>query len=30
MDLEEFILYKKKFVEEINDTQFKKYWKKDG
>lgn len=29
MDLEEFILYKKKFVEEIDETQFQKYWKKD-
>ena len=29
MDLEEFILYKKKFVEEIDETQFRKYWKKD-
>ena len=27
MDLEEFILYKKKFVEDINETQFQKYWK---
>lgn len=29
MDLEEFILYKKKFVEEIDETQFQKYWNKD-
>lgn len=27
MDLEEFILYKKKFVEEINELQFQIYWK---
>lgn len=30
MDLEEFILYKEQFVNEINETQFKKYWQKDG
>ena len=29
MDLEEFILYKKKFVEEIDETQFRVYWKKE-
>jgi len=29
MDLEEFLLYKKRFVEEINETQFRIYWKKE-
>lgn len=28
MDLEEFILYKKEFVDEIDETQFRIYWKK--
>lgn len=27
MDLEEFLLYKKRFVEEIDETQFRVYWK---
>lgn len=29
MDLEEFLLYKKRFVEEINATQFRVYWKRE-
>ncbi len=29
MDMEEFLLYKKRFVEEINETQFRIYWKKE-
>lgn len=29
MDMEEFLLYKKRFVEEINATQFRIYWKKE-
>lgn len=29
MDLEEFLLYKKRFVEEIDDTQFRIYWKRE-
>lgn len=29
MDLEEFLLYKKRFVEEIDETQFRIYWKKE-
>lgn len=29
MDLEEFLLYKKRFVEEIDETQFRVYWKKE-
>lgn len=29
MDLEEFLLYKKRFVEEINETQFRIYWKQE-
>lgn len=29
MDLEEFLMYKKRFVESINDTQFRVYWKKE-
>ena len=29
MDLEEFLLYKKRFVEEINETQFRVYWKQE-
>ena len=28
MDLEEFILYKKRFIEMIDETQFRIYWKK--
>ena len=26
MDLEEFLMYKKRFIKEIDDTQFKVYW----
>ena len=29
MDLEEFLLYKKRFVEEIDETQFRIYWKQE-
>lgn len=29
MDLEEFLMYKKRFVEQIDATQFKIYWKKE-
>lgn len=29
MDLEEFLLYKKRFLEEINETQFRVYWKQE-
>ena len=29
MDLEEFLLYKKRFVEEIDATQFRVYWKQE-
>lgn len=29
MDLEEFLLYKKRFVDEIDETQFKVYWKQE-
>lgn len=29
LDLEEFLLYKKRFVEEIDETQFRIYWKKE-
>ena len=29
MDLEEFILYKKRFVESIDEEQFRIYWKKE-
>lgn len=29
MDMEEFLLYKKRFVEEIDATQFRIYWKKE-
>lgn len=29
MDMEEFLLYKKRFVEEIDATQFRVYWKKE-
>ena len=29
MDLEEFLLYKKRFVEEIDETQFRIYWQKE-
>lgn len=29
LDLEEFLLYKKRFVEEINETQFRIYWKQE-
>ena len=29
MDLEEFLLYKKRFVEDINEMQFRIYWKKE-
>lgn len=29
MDLEEFLLYKKRFVEEIDETQFRVYWKEE-
>ena len=29
MDLEEFLLYKKRFVEEIDETQFRVYWKQE-
>lgn len=29
MDLEEFLLYKKRFVEEIDATQFRIYWKQE-
>ena len=29
MDIEEFLLYKKRFVEEINETQFRVYWKNE-
>lgn len=28
LDLEEFLLYKKRFVEEIDETQFRIYWKR--
>ena len=28
MDMEEFLLYKKRFVEEIDETQFRIYWKR--
>lgn len=29
LDLEEFLLYKKRFVEEIDETQFRIYWKRE-
>lgn len=29
MDLEEFLMYKKRFVESIDATQFRIYWKKE-
>ena len=29
LDMEEFLLYKKRFVEDINETQFKIYWKQE-
>lgn len=29
MDMEEFLLYKKRFVEEIDETQFRIYWKQE-
>lgn len=29
MDLEEFLMYKKRFIEEIDDIQFKVYWKSE-
>ena len=29
MDLEEFLMYKKRFIETINDTQFRIYWKSE-
>ena len=29
MDLEEFLLYKHKFLESIDETQFQVYWKKE-
>ena len=29
MDLEEFLMYKKRFIEAINDTQFRIYWKSE-
>ena len=29
MDLEEFLLYKKRFVEDIDETQFRIYWKQE-
>ena len=29
MDMEEFLLYKKRFVEDIDETQFRIYWKQE-
>ena len=29
LDMEEFLLYKKRFVEEISETQFRVYWEKE-
>ena len=29
LDMEEFLLYKKRFVEEIDETQFRIYWQKE-
>lgn len=29
LDMEEFLLYNKRFLEEINETQFKVYWKQE-
>ena len=29
MDLEEFLMYKKRFVESIDETQFRVYWKQE-
>lgn len=29
LDMEEFLLYKKRFVEEIDETQFRVYWKQE-
>lgn len=29
MDLEEFLMYKKRFIQEIDDIQFQIYWKKE-
>ena len=29
MDLEEFLMYKKRFIESISDTQFRVYWKNE-
>lgn len=29
LDMEEFLLYKKRFVEDINETQFRVYWQKE-
>ena len=29
LDMEEFLLYKKRFVEDINETQFRIYWKQE-
>ena len=29
MDMEEFLLYKKRFVEDIDETQFRIYWKRE-
>lgn len=30
MDLEDFLLYKKRFIDSINEEQFRIYWKKKG
>lgn len=29
LDIEEFLLYKKRFVEEIDETKFRVYWKRE-
>ena len=29
LDMEEFLMYKKRFVEEIDETQFRVYWKQE-
>ena len=29
LDMEEFLMYKKRFVEEIDETQFRIYWKQE-
>jgi uncharacterized membrane protein YgaE (UPF0421/DUF939 family) len=29
MDLEEFLLYKQRFIESIDETQFQVYWKQE-